>query len=364
MFSRRLVWDTQPNEIGLLLSRKEGILDLTESNPTQAGIIYPEADILAGFQNPALLKYDPESAGLTEARRHIAHAFHQNPAELILTSSTSEAYSWIFKVLCDPGDQILVPQPSYPLFEYLAALENVSLARYPLVYHGAWSIDFDTLRERITPRTRAIVVVNPNNPTGSYIDIEELEILSSLCREYHLALISDEVFAPYSLNPNRPFKPIASATDVTAFSLNGLSKLAGLPQMKLAWIQTNNHEAHRRLELIADTYLSVGTPVQYALPALLAARNQIQAQIQNRVAANLSVLQRDFRPRTIEGGWYAVLQVPRTLTEEQWILHLLAQHNVLVQPGYFYDFESEAFLILSLLTPSQTFQAGLKHLPR
>ncbi len=364
MFSRRLAWEAQPNAISLLLSRKQRILDLTESNPTRAGISYPEAEILDAFHAPAILKYDPESAGLLEARLQIATEFSLDPAELILTSSTSEAYSWIFKLLCDPGDEVLVPRPSYPLFDYLAALEDVTVAPYPLVYHGAWSIDLDTLRGSITPRTRAIVVVNPNNPTGSYISPEELGALSDLCREHHLALISDEVFAPYSFDSNRVFTPIASATDVTAFSLNGLSKLIGMPQMKLAWIQTNNPEAHRRLELIADTYLSVGTPVQCALPALLRARRPVQSQIRERLARNLAELQRNFRPRTIEGGWYAVLQVPRTLTEEQWVLRLLEDHDVLVQPGYFYDFPSEAFLILSLLTPAETFRAGLEHLPR
>lgn len=363
MFSRRLPWHAESNAISLLLARKKAegarILDLTESNPTRAGIVYPEAEILASFLNPAMLVYDPESAGLLEARRRIAAAFDLRAEDLILTSSTSEAYAWIFKLLCNPGDQVLVPQPSYPLFDYLASLENVTTVHYPLHYHGAWSIDLTALRERITPNTRAIVVVNPNNPTGSYISEDELDALDSICREHDLALISDEVFAPYALNPQRSFTPVASACTATAFSLNGLSKLAGLPQMKLAWIQTNDPEAHKRLELIADTYLSVGTPVQYALPALLEARSPIQHQIRQRVAANLKELRRDFHPRTIEGGWYAVLQVPQTMPEEQWVLHLLEQHNVLVQPGYFYDFASEAFLVLSLLTPPEVFREGL-----
>ena len=366
MFSHRLSWDSHPNAISLLLARKKAegaeILDLTESNPTQAGILYPEAEILAGFQNPAILTYGPDSAGLLSARNLIANAFHLDPATLILTSSTSEAYTWIFKLLCDPGDSVLVPQPSYPLFDYLAALENVGVIHYPLSYHGAWSIDIDTIRERITNRTRAIVVVNPNNPTGSYVSGGELAALAEICREYDLAIISDEVFAPFSFAPDRLFTPIASATGVTAFSLNGLSKLIGMPQMKLGWIQTNNPAAHNRLELIADTYLSVGTPVQYALPALLNTRHRIQDQIRKRLAVNLAELQRTFLPRAVEGGWYAVLQVSQIRSEEEWVLGLLEQHNVLVQPGYFYDFLSEAFLILSLLTLPETFREGLRRL--
>ena len=366
MFSQRLQWHLSSNAISRALEQKqqEGVafLDLTESNPTRAGICFPQTSLLLGFQDPAMLVYDPQSAGLTAARKHLSEAFTLDPAKLILTSSTSEAYSWLFKLLCDPGDEVLVPQPSYPLFEYLAALESVSVSHYPLLYSGAWSIDLHTLEERITRRTRAIVIVNPNNPTGSYVSPAEMEQVNKLCTEHDLALISDEVFADYPLNPIPSFQPAALRVSAMAFSLNGLSKMVGMPQMKLAWILTNHPEAHRRLEFIADTYLSVGTPVQYALPALLEVRHAIQDQIRCRLQANLKALQAQLSPRHVEGGWYAILQVPRTLSEEDWVLTLLNDHNVLVQPGYYYDFSSEAFLVLSLLTPEHTFQQGVNRI--
>jgi len=366
MFSRRLPWHDAPNALSQALSRKRAanhpILNLTESNPTRAGIIYPDDAILRAFEDPAMLIYDPESAGLEAARRQIAAAFSLDADQLILCSSTSEAYSWLFKLLCDPGDEILVPQPSYPLFDHLAALESVTLRHYPLCYAGGWSIHLHALRERITNRTRAIVIVNPNNPTGSYVTPSELEELSALCRQHDLALISDEVFADYALDPTHVFIPAACSLQTPAFSLNGLSKTVGMPQMKLAWILTNDSEARERLELIADTYLSVGTPVQQALPALLAAREPIQNQIRDRLRHNLSALQQRFSPRIVEGGWSAILQVPRTPGEEQLVLKILEEQNVLVQPGYFYDFESEAFLVLSLLTPQPVFLEGLERL--
>jgi len=366
VFSRRLPWHAATNAISQALTSKREkhalILDFTESNPTQAGILYPVQQILAGFQEPGMLVYHPESAGLASARQQIASAFSLDPEKLILTSSTSEAYTWLLKLLCDPGDEVLVPQPSYPLFDHLAALESITLRPYPLCYAGAWSIDLHALREQITAKTKAIIIVNPNNPTGSYVTSCELIELSAICRQHDLALISDEVFADYSLDPEHKFTPAAALLNTTTFSLNGMSKTVGMPQMKLAWILTNNPDAHQRLELIADTYLSVGTPVQYALPTLLAAREQVQNQIRARLRANLKALQIRFRPRTVEGGWYAILQVPCTMTEEEWVLKLLEEQNVLAQPGYFYDFNSEAFLVLSLLTPEPIFLEGLDRL--
>ncbi len=365
MFSSRLAWRSPPNTISVLLERKrsqhEPILDLTESNPTRAEIVYPRDEILRAFTHPGILSYNPDSAGLLEARQQIADAFHLDTASLILTSSTSEVYSWLFKLLCDPGDEVLTPQPSYPLFDHLASLESVAVKRYSLDYHGAWSIDRASLSRSITSRTRAIVVVNPNNPTGSFVSSDEFTFLEDLCLKHGMALISDEVFAPYSF-AERHATSAASSARCTAFSLNGLSKLVGMPQMKLGWIETNDPESYRRLELIADTYLSVGAPVQHALPTLLTSRSSIQRQIQSRLSSNLNLLKSQFSPRTVEGGWYAVLQVPRTISEEQYVLQLLENHNVLVQPGYFYDFASEAFLVLSLLTPLGTFREGLSRL--
>ena len=338
MFSSRLNWDAPPNRLSVLLARKRAhghILDLTESNPTHAALQYPET-LLGGFQDRRMLVYDPASAGLLATREQVAD-FCCVPAErVLLTASTSEAYSWLFKLLCDPGDQVLAPRPSYPLFEFLAALESVRIVHYPLVYHGSWSPDFAALEAAITPRTRAVVVVNPNNPTGSYLKQHELLELTAICSRHNLPLISDEVFAAYALAPD-PLR-VSTLMNLAApmtFCLNGLSKLLGMPQMKLAWIVTNCSAAHARLELIADTYLSIGAPVQYALPHLLSTRATIQAQIMDRLRGNLEFLRSEFAVRTVEGGWSAILQVPRVRTEEQWALELLDLHDVLVQPGHF-----------------------------
>jgi alanine-synthesizing transaminase len=294
-------------------------------------------------------------------------------SRILLTASTSEAYSYLFKLLADPGDEILVPRPSYPLFEYLAAMESVRIRQYPLRYDGGWHIDFAELERAITGRTRAIVVVNPNNPTGSFLKREEWERLQRL----DIPILSDEVFADYGFaesggaaDPQR-ISTLAGSHGVLTFSMSGLSKIAGLPQMKLGWIVAGGpgHEAALEgLEWIADTFLSVAAPVQVALPRLLAASAGVQSQIRARTRANLASLRAAIGAASpcqvlnVEGGWYAVLQVPRTRSEEEWTLHLLAEKNVLVQPGFFYDFESEAFLVLSLLTAPTTFEEGLRRL--
>jgi aspartate/methionine/tyrosine aminotransferase len=348
------------------------LLDLTESNPTRAGIVYPEGEILAGFQDARALVYDPESLGLPAARARIAELHGVTADRVMLTASTSEAYSWLFKMLCDPGDEVLIPRPSYPLFDWLAALESVRVRSYPLRYHQGWFIDLEALRAAITSRTRAVVVVNPNNPTGSFVKAAELAALEEICRTREIALISDEVFADYALEAGA-FRT-AQSDEALTFVLSGLSKLAGMPQMKLGWIILSGPEdlrveATQRLEIIADTYLSVGTPVQYALPALLGARNVVQAQILARVRANLALLRERVTGTSIslldvEGGWYAVLRVPRTGSEEQWVAELARDCGVLVQPGYFYDFETEAYLVVSLLTAEAVFGEGLSRILR
>jgi alanine-synthesizing transaminase len=353
MFSKRLAWDATPNPLSEMLARKraygERVLDLTESNPTHAGFEYPQVV----FDDPRMMNYDPASFGMRSARERIAQEYGVATERVILTTSTSEAYSWLFKLLCNPGDEVLVPRPSYPLFDYLAALECVAVRPYHLRYHEGWFVDLPDIR--ITERTRAIVVVNPNNPTGSYLKQTELDALVKLARDQDLAIISDEVFSDYALEPGG-VRSLIDVEGAVTFCLNGLSKLIGLPQMKLGWIIANDSASRDRLELIADTYLSVGTPVQWGLPKLLAMKSGIQGQIMARVRENLAQIS---RARHVEGGWYAILQVPRTKTEEQWTVDLLEQHNVLVQPGYFYDFESEAFLVLSLLTPPAIFQEAL-----
>ena len=377
MFSSRLKWDTPANPLARLLARKRdsgaAILDLTESNPTAAGFKYPDDCILAALADPRSLRYEPSAAGIGAARAAVSNYYGGllDPGHVLITASTSEAYALLFKLLADPGDEVLVPRPSYPLFDFLAALESVRLVDYPLVYHSGWSIDLEALARRITPRTRAIVVVNPNNPTGSYLKGSELAELTGLCRAHDMAILSDEVFSDYALTEDpRRVSSLVNRDEVLTFSLSGLSKLVGLPQLKLGWIAASGPERARsdaleRLELIADTYLSVGTPVQWAAAPLLALRERMQPQILRRVRENLVFLRSrigtdsPWRLLEPEGGWYAVIQAPRIHTEEEWVLTLLGEDGVLVQPGFFFDFESEAFLVASLITPAGIFQEGV-----
>lgn len=360
MFSSRLDWNAQTNRLSALRKSKQHVLDLTESNPTRAGIVYPGEQILGAFDDARALRYDPEPRGLFSAREAVAKYYGDvSASRILLTASTSEAYAYLFKLLCDPGDEILSPRPSYPLFEFLAGLESVRVAQYPLRYDGAWHIDFQALERAITPRTRAIVVVNPNNPTGSFLKREERRRLE----QFGIPLLSDEVFSDYGFFPDD--SRVTSLTEVAeslTFSMSGLSKIAALPQMKLGWIVASGpgHEtALDHLELIADTYLSVATPVQIALPVLLEASVAVRAEITKRTQANLALLKSVAHPMHVEGGWYATLQVPRTRREEEWAIHLLDRRDVLVQPGYYFDFESEAFLVLSLLTAPEVFAEGI-----
>ena len=378
MFSSRLKWDSPANPLAAMLAEKRRagtcVLDLTESNPTRAGFEYPRDEILASLADPRSLRYDPSPRGLASAREAVSAYYAQrglaaDPSRIVLTASTSEAYSYLFKLLADPGDQILVPRPSYPLFEFLAALESVQARQYPLRYDGAWHVDFEALERVAGARARAIVVVNPNNPTGSFLKREEWARLEAFAAARGIAIVSDEVFSDFALAPDfARVATLAGGCNVLTFSMSGLSKIAGLPQMKLGWIVAGGpgHEAALNgLEWIADTYLSVATPVQVALPRLLQAGEAVRAQILERTRANLAFLRGAIggvspcRALNVEGGWYAILQVPGTRSEEQWALDLLAHRHVLVQPGFFYDFGSEAFLVLSLLTPSQVFEQGV-----
>ncbi len=379
MFSTRLDWNLRPNRLAALLEEKRragaAIIDLSESNPTRAGFSYSK-DILKAFADARSLLYEPSPAGLLEARQAVsgyyaARGQSVEPERVLLTASTSEAYSYLFKLLASPGDEVLVPQPSYPLFGYLAELDSLCVKQYSLAYHGRWALDFDSLESAVTPRTRAIILVNPNNPTGSFLKHAELEKLLALCADRNLAIVSDEVFADYCFAPDpQRVATFAGVREVLTFCLSGLSKIAGLPQMKLGWIVLAgpaplHREAMERLELIADTYLSVGTPVQHALPRLLALGATVREQIAGRVRENLAFLREatggdsPCRILDVEGGWYAIVQVPRTKTEEEWCLELLDRDSVLVQPGFFYDFESEAFLVLSLLPRLNQFQEGV-----
>ena len=381
--STRTGWNLRPNRLSQRLdeARRQGrrILDLTESNPTRAGIVYPEASILEAIAHPDALLYDPDPRGMRRAREAVARwyarsGFAVDPERLVLTASTSEAYAWLFKLLCDPGDDVLVPTPSYPLFDFLATLESVVLRPYPLEWDGRFRIDLHALERAIGPRTRAIVVVHPNNPTGAYVKRAELRVLDALCRAHGLALVSDEVFWSYGHAPD-PERAgvVALETEALSFSMSGLSKPAGLPQMKCGWIVPGGAPAEalpafERLEMIADTYLSVGTPVQVGLERLLELGDGVGGRIRARVAANRAELERALArapaltAAPLEGGWSAVLRVPNVRSEEEWALELLEHDGVLVQPGYFYDFPLRGVLVVSLLPPEDELAAGLERI--
>jgi hypothetical protein len=380
MFSSRTRWDLTPNRLSALLAAKRRagtpVLDLTESNPTQAGFPTPP-DVLATLADPAAAVYVPEPQGLLEARQAVSADYARrgarvDPQRILLTASTSEAYALLFKLLCDPGDCVLVPRPSYPLFEYLAGLESLEIARYPLTWDGEWHLSPATVAAALPPRTRAVVVVNPNNPTGSYLKRDEASGLQGLCAERGIALISDEVFADYAFREDaRRVTTLAEDGPALAFAMGGLSKACGLPQLKLGWLAVSGPAALRtealaRLEIVADTYLSVATPVQRAAPHLLARQLELQTPIAARLRQNRGWL-RERIPRDApvslldaEGGWYAVLRVPATLSEEERVFRLLETRDVFVHPGFFFDFESEAFLVVSLLTPPDVFVRGIE----
>jgi len=354
----------------------EKLLDLTQSNPTEAGIPYERERILAALSDPRALRYRPDPLGLLSAREAISAEWKRrgvgvSPERILVTASTSEAYGLLFKLLCDAGDEILVPAPSYPLFEHLARFECVRAVPYTLGFDGAWFIDFERVRAATTEKTRAIVVVSPNNPSGNYLRRPELEQLAAS----GLPLICDEVFASYELC--RPADAARSALETEAtlvFALSGLSKLAALPQMKAAWLGVGGPgpsvaEALARLELMADAYLSVGAPVQLALPELLSARALAEGHILQRLKKNLAALERHaagspLSVLPVEGGWYAVVRLPRTESEEAWALGLLREQQVLAQPGYFYDFADEPFLVVSLLSDESDFEQGVERLVR
>jgi alanine-synthesizing transaminase len=377
-FSGRIPADLTPNRFAAAVARlrAEGrpLLDLTGSNPTQAGFDYP-ADLLRSLGQADALRYAPEALGLLSARQAVARDLTRlgmtvEPDAIALTASTSEAYSLLVKLLCDPGDEILIPRPSYPLFEHLTRLDAVTVAPYDLVYHGTWSIDRSSLEDAVAARTRAVLLVSPNNPTGSVTSVAEMEWLGDFCSSRGIAIISDEVFADYTAaaTPLRVGLLLQQA-NVLGFTLGGLSKSIGLPQTKLAWITISGpaddaQSARARLELACDTYLSVSTPVQIAAPELLDRGAAIRHQIQSRLHRNRHSLEQlaDGVPACrilhADGGWSAVMQVPSLMSEEDLVIALASDHGVLVHPGYFFDFATESFLVLSLLTPPEVFSDG------
>jgi alanine-synthesizing transaminase len=380
MFSDRTSWKLTRNRLTEALeeARASGarVLDLTISNPTRAGLLYDESLILRSLASPLAMDYDPQPKGLTGARAAVAEYYrtahripHLDSERLTLTTSTSEGYSFVFRLLCNSGDELLVPKPSYPLFEFLADLQDVKLIPYPLIYDHGWQMDFPSLQKVVTERTRGVVVVHPNNPTGSYVQPRERELLNSFCREHALAVIVDEVFLDYALDKS-PRESFVANQDALTFTLSGVSKISALPQMKVAWIATNGpaaeiEAAQDRLEVIADTFLSMNAPIQWATPALLEQRKSIQPQLLGRVLANLAELDRLLAAQNtcqrliVEGGWYAVLRVPVTQTDEELAVDLLRRKSVLVHPGHFYDFPNDGYLVLSLITPEQEFAEGM-----
>lgn len=375
MFSGRTLHDSEPNALTRALRARRAaglpVCDLTQSNPTVTGLPYDRERLLRALSDSSALIYEPETFGLLQARRAVQSltselGFDLPEEQILLTSSTSEAYAFLFKLLCDPGEEVLIPRPSYPLFEHLAALENVSVANYSLAYDGAWHIDFDSLRRAVGPRSRAIVVVNPNNPTGSFLKQEELLALTA----FGLPIISDEVFSSFAQGPDPRRAPSAlAAQGVLCFALGGLSKLAALPQMKLAWTCMTGpssllRQALPRLELIADTFLSPNTPVQRALPEILASRFPVERALRARIAENLGLLRRTLQdsaatPLFLEGGWYVIVRLPALQSEAEWVLGLLEGDGVLAQPGWFYDFLDGAHLVLSLITEEAVFALGV-----
>jgi alanine-synthesizing transaminase len=382
MFSQRTNWKLSTNRFTQALEelRATGVtsLDLTVSNPTQCGLKYDSQAILSAFQNPQALFYDPQPKGLLTARREIAryyledHNIAVNPESIFLTTSTSEAYSFIFRLLCNPQDEILVPKPSYPLFDFLADLNDVSLIPYALEYAQGWLVDVQSVLRAITPRTRAILLVHPNNPTGSYLRQQEIEYLNSICCEREIALIVDEVFLDYALDGVRR-NSFANNSELLTFTLSGLSKISALPQMKVAWLvcsgpKTLVDSAVPRLEVIADTYLSLNAPAQLAIPTLFAQRQPMQTQLLQSVRRNLTQLQHQLASQNVcellhaEGGWYAVLRVPADQSEEERAIELMRKQHVIVHPGHFFDFPKDGFLVVSLITPEAVFVEGISRL--
>jgi aspartate/methionine/tyrosine aminotransferase len=377
-FSQRTNWNTEESELGrahrVCVAAGLPIADLTASNPTRCGFAY-DRELLAALTNPQALDYDPQPCGLLSAREAVCgyyadHGVSLTPEQIVLTTSTSEAYSFLFRLLCDPGSEILVAQPGYPLFDYLAVLDDVKLKAAALLYDHGWQIDAEGFRRAVTPQTRAIVLVHPNNPTGHFTKPWEAAELARLCREFDLALIVDEVFLDYGFanSVSGPGKSFAAGLEgVPVFVVSGLSKIAGLPQMKAAWIVAAGPEACsalERLEVIADTFLSMNAPVQHALPAWLEGRNSIQRQILERVTANLADLDRQLArlPEVsrleVEGGWYAVLRIPALRPDEQTVLALL-ERGVWVHPGYFFGMADSGWLVVSLLGPENEFSRGV-----
>ena len=385
MFSRRTNWPLASNAFTSALeevrSSGQPLFDLTVSNPTEAGMQLDAHVVLGALANPDAMRYEPQPRGLLEARKAVCQYYREShdisdldPERFVLTTSTSEAYSYVFRLLCNPSDEILVPKPSYPLFEFLADLSDVKLVAYPLIYDHGWQIDLDSLYKAATSLTRAVILVHPNNPTGSYVSTEENLALNAFCSSHDLALILDEVFLDYA-HDGAPRFSFVSNTGALTFTLSGLSKISALPQMKLAWVVTSGPsalvaQAGARLEIIADTFLSMNTPVQLAASILLDQRKQVQPGLLDRVRLNLRELDRQLAATSscsrldVEGGWYTVMRVPAVRSDENLAIDLLRREAVVVHPGHFYDFPKDGYLVLSLISEPGVFREGIKRMLR
>jgi hypothetical protein len=387
IFSQRVPRRLEPNRLAAavrtLRAAGEPFDDLTVSNPTKVGLPYPPS-LAAALADARGLAYDPQPLGRREAREAVAHEYARHgaavdPDQVVLTASTSEAYSLLFKVLCDPGDEVLVPTPGYPLFDHLARLDAVVARPYRLEYHGAWTLDLASVRAALGPQTRAIVLVSPGNPTGAFSKAADLRAVRELAAAHDLVLVSDEVFADYPLQV--PADAVATALEGAGTDgpltvvLGGLSKAVGLPQHKLGWMVVAGPPRARaallaRLEYACDAYLSVATAVQAAAPQLLADGEAVREAIRRRIATNLATLARRLARTpsctllTPEGGWSAVVRVPAIRAEEELVLDLLERDRVLVHPGYFFDFRTEAYVVVSLLPVPEVFERAIDRVCR
>lgn len=383
MFSQRTNWKLAPNALTKAIADVQAsgqeIIDLSLSNPTLVGILPAAETVLAAFVNLEAMQYDPQPRGLLSARRAVCRYYREaqeifdlDPERIFLTTSTSEAYTYVFRLMCDPGDEVLVPKPSYPLFEFLADLADVKPVPYPLVYDHGWQIDFDSLYKAATPRTRAVITVHPNNPTGSYARPDEMAALGEFCREYQAALVADEVFLDYAYDgATRP--SFISNTLALTFTLSGISKISALPQMKLAWLAISGPDdrvqpAVARMEMIADTYLSLNVPVQLAAPVLLEQRKSIQPVLLDRLRVNLATLDHQLAAHPAvtrlqtEGGWTAVIRVPAVQNDEELAIDLVRKVGVIVHPGHFYDFAGDGYLVVSLIVHPGDFRKGVSRI--
>jgi alanine-synthesizing transaminase len=381
MFSDRTAWNLEPNPLSKALAKRlssgKPVIDLTESNPTKCGFYFKAERVLGALSHPESVHYDPVPQGLLSARSAVVDYYRArscavNVNDIFLTTSTSEAYSFLFRALCNPGDELLIPQPGYPLFNFLADIQDVATVPYSLIYDYGWQIDFHALQRAITPRTRAIIVVNPNNPTGHFCKADDMHRLNQICLEGDLAIIADEVFLDFSFGKDI-LATFASNNKALTFTMSGLSKISGMPQMKVAWIiatgpETLKQQAVARIEMIADTYLSMNTPTQLALPVLLKLRHNFQQQCVERTRNNLAQLDKVLAAQklcirlNLEGGWYAVVKVPVTGSDEELALELLNTRGVYVHPGHFYDFPAAGYLVVSLITPELPFATGTQAL--